>query len=139
MSLFGKAIGNSVEIEEAVEALNGNMEEDVKNIVLTIASYILKFAGVGDNLEENKKKAMENIENGKAYRKFVELVAKQGGDINYLTNIPKAKYICELKAEENGFVVDLDAEKCGRVSLEIGAGRITKEDKIDHEARNYLK
>ena len=82
------------------------MEEDVKNIVLTIASYILKFAGFGDDLEANKKKAMENIENGKAYKKFIELVGKQGGDT---------------------------------VSLEIGAGRMTKEDKIDHLARNCLK
>ena len=115
------------------------MEEDIKNIVLTIASYILKFAGFGDDLEANKKKAMENIENGKAYKKFMELVSKQGGDTKYLENIPKAKYVCELKAEKEGFVVDLDAEKCGRVSLEIGAGRMTKEDKIDHLARNCLK
>ena len=76
--------GNSLEIREATLALNGDIEEDVKEIVLEIVSYILKLAGKGDNLEENKQKAMEVIENGKAYNKFKELVQKQDGDIQYL-------------------------------------------------------
>ena len=63
---IGKMIGNSLEIEEARDALNGNMQEDVKAIVLEIVSYILKLAGLGDDLEENKKRALENIQNRKS-------------------------------------------------------------------------
>ena len=87
------------------------MEEDIKEIVLQISAYILKLAGFGDFLEENKKKILENIENGKAYAKFLELVKKQGGDVDYLNNIPRAKFIVEVKSEEEGFVGMLDAEK----------------------------
>ena len=87
------------------------MEEDVRKIVLEISAYILKLAGFGDSLEENKKKALENIENGKAYIKFLELVKKQGGDVEYLNNIPKANFVVEVKSEEEGFVRVLDAEK----------------------------
>ncbi len=67
---IGKTIGNSLEIEETVQALKGNMEEDVKEIVLELASRILKLAGVGENLEENKKKAITNIENRQSISKI---------------------------------------------------------------------
>lgn len=108
------------------------MEEDVKEIVLEIASYILKLAGYSDNIEENKEKVISNIQNGKAYNKFLELVKIQGGDIKYLENIPKAKYVKEVKSDNSGYVTKLNAEKCGRVSLELGAGRKKTEDKIDN-------
>ncbi|MDE5830794.1 MAG: pyrimidine-nucleoside phosphorylase, partial [Clostridia bacterium] len=93
-----------MEIEEAKNALNGQMEEDVRNIVLEISSHILKLAGLGEDLEENKKRVIENIQNGLAYKKFVELIEKQHGDKNYLENIPKAKYIIPVKAEKSGYV-----------------------------------
>lgn len=63
---IGKNIGNSLEIEEALDALNGKMEEDVKEIVLTLSAYIMKLAGLGEDIEENKKKAVRNIENRKS-------------------------------------------------------------------------
>ncbi len=88
------------------------MEDEVKEIVLEISSNILKLAGFGDDLEENKKKVLENIQNGKAYEKFIELISRQGGDTNFLKDIPKAKYIEEIKSEQNGYVTKLDAEKC---------------------------
>lgn len=106
--------GNSLEIREATLALNGDIEEDVKEIVLEIVSYILKLAGKGDNLEENKQKAIEVIENGKAYEKFKELVQKQGGDISYLEKMSKAKYITEVKAEAKGYITNLNARDCRR-------------------------
>lgn len=112
--------GNSLEIREAILALNGDIEEDVKEIVLEIVSYILKLAGKGDNLEENKQKAMEVIENGKAYNKFKELVQKQDGDIQYLEDIPKAKYIVEVNAEEKGYITNLNARTCRRGSNRLG-------------------
>lgn len=121
-----KQFGNSLEVEEAVNALRGNMEEDVKQIVLEISSYILKLAGLGENLDENKKRVIENIENGLAYKKFIELVEKQNGDITYLENIPKAKYIIQVKSEKSGYVNTLDAKRCGEVSLYLGARKNKK-------------
>lgn len=109
---IGKNIGNSLEIEEAVKALKGDMQEDVKKVVLELVAYILKLAGKGDNLEVNKQMAMQEIENGKAYEKFLELVKKQGGDIEYLDNIPKAKYVSAVHSEKSGYISDLNAQIC---------------------------
>ena len=130
----GHAVGNSLEIIEVVECLKGNMPEDIKEIILTIGSYIIKLAGRGDNLEENKKVLLENIENGKALAKFKELVSNQGGNVKYLedtSKFEKTKYIMEVISNEDGYVKNLDAEKIGVASVHLGAGRVKKEDDID--------
>lgn len=154
---LGRNVGNTLEVIEAVEALKGNIAEDVKNVVLELGSNMLKLAGKGDNLEENKCKMMENIANGKALEKFKELVANQGGDVSYIENTNKferAKYILPvilskvannvknqetgIKTNENitedlidGTVKELKAEEVGKLSVFLGGGRIKKEDKID--------
>lgn len=130
----GYAVGNSLEIKEVVECLKGNIPEDVKEIILTLGSYIIKLAGRGNNLEENRKMLIENIKNGKALEKFKELVANQGGDVSYIedtSKFEKAKYIMPVYADENGYVKALDAKKIGVTSVHIGAGRVKKEDSID--------
>lgn len=130
----GYAVGNSLEVKEAVEALKGNMQEDVKEIVLTIGSYIVKLAGIGNNIEENKSMILENISNGKAYKKFLELVVNQGGDITFIEDLEKfekAKYILPIISDKSGYVKVLEAERIGRESVALGAGRIRKEDSID--------
>ena len=130
----GFAVGNSLEIIEVVECLKGNIPEDVKEIILTIGSYIIKLSGKGDNLEENRKKIMEQIENGAALKKLEELVNNQGGDISFVqdTNkFEKAKYVMEVKSSQNGYVKKLNAEKVGVTSVHLGAGRVKKEDSID--------
>ena len=73
----GYSIGNSLEIIEAVECLKGNLTEDIKEIVMTLGSYMLKLAGVGEDIEENRERIIANIKNGKAYEKFLELVDRQ--------------------------------------------------------------
>ena len=131
----GKAIGNSLEIIEAIECLKGNIPEDIKEIVLGLGSYIIKLAGRGENLEENKEKMLESIKSGKAYYKFLELVQKQNGDISYIENpknFKEATYILPVVSEISGYVAELNAEKVGRISVDLGAGRIRKEDEIDH-------
>lgn len=130
----GYSIGNSLEIIETVECLKGNIPQDIKEIITTIGSYIIKLAGMGDNLEENKLKILENIQNGKAYNKFLELVQNQNGDIEYIKNtnkFEKAKYILPVISNKDGFVSSLNAEKIGKISVNLGAGRIKKEDNID--------
>ena len=79
---LGYAVGNTLEIKEAVNALKGDMPEDLKEVVLECGSYMIKLAGLGNNIEENKNKMLENIKNGKAYKKFLEMVQNQGGEIN---------------------------------------------------------
>lgn len=130
----GYAVGNALEIIEVVECLKGNLPEDVKEIILTIGSYIVKLSGNGDNLEENRQKMMTQIENGEALNKFIELVDNQGGDSSYLkdtTKFEKTKYVMEVLAQENGYVSKLNAEKIGVTSVHLGAGRVKKEDDID--------
>ena len=130
----GYAIGNTLEIIETIECLRGNIPEDIKEIITTIGSYIIKLAGQGDNLEENKLRILENIKNGKAYNKFLELVHNQNGDIEYIKNtdkFKKAKHILPVISDKEGYVSSLNAEKVGKISVCLGAGRIKKEDDID--------
>lgn len=130
----GYAVGNSLEIIEVVECLKGNMPEDIKEIILTIGSYIIKLAGKGDNLIENRKKIVECINCGKALEKFKELVNNQGGDVSYIQDVnkfEKAKYIIPVISEKSGYVKSLNAEKIGVTSVHLGAGRVKKEDSID--------
>lgn len=136
---IGKNIGNSLEVEEALLALQGKMEKDVKEIVLTLGAQIIKLAGISSDIEKNKKMILENLENGKAYNKFIELVKKQYGDVEYLKHIEKAKYIFPVEAKESGYVEKLNAEKLGKAALNLGAGRIKKEDKIDYTAGIVLE
>ena len=138
----GKAVGNTLEILETIECLKGNIPEDIKEIILGIGSYIIKLAGEGDNLEENRNKILENIKNGKAYNKFLELVANQNGDISYIENpekFEKAKYVIPVYAEKSGYVEKLDARKIGVTSVDLGAGRVKKEDGIDHSVGIWLE
>lgn len=131
---IGYSIGNSLEIIEAVEALNGNMQDDVKDIILSLGSYMMKLAGKGDDIEQNKKMIKENINNKKALNKFKELIKNQGGDVSYIEDTSKferAKYIIPIKSEKMGYIKSMDNEKIGYISSSLGAGRLKKEDKIN--------
>ena len=131
----GYAVGNTLEVIEAIEVLKGNiMPEDVKNIITELGGNMLLLANKVSSLEEGKNKILENILNGKAYNKFLELVKNQGGDISYIedTNkFEKAKYIEPIIAEKDGKIIKLDAYTVGKMSVYLGAGRIRKEDDID--------
>lgn len=131
---LGYAIGNALEVIEAVNFLRGDMPEDLKQVVLELGSYMIQLAGKGEKLEENKKKLLENIENGEAYKKFIQLVQKQGGDINYieeLEKLPKAKYIEPIYSEKDGYVEEINSKEVGKLAGILGAGREKKEDAID--------
>jgi len=131
---LGFAVGNSLEIIEAIEFLQGKMAEDLKQVVLELGAYMIKLAGKGSNIEENKKMLLENIQNGKAYNKFIELVQNQGGDIEYVkdvTKFEKARIIQEVISTTEGYVQEINAEEIGKLSCDLGAGRKTKKDKID--------
>ena len=132
---LGTMVGNTLEVIEAIEALKGNMQDDVKNVVLELGAYILKLDGKGDNIQENKEKIEQVISNGEAYRKFLQLVENQGGDISYIENtekFTKAKYKMQVEAVKTGYVQKLNAEDVGKIAMHLGAGRMKKEDNIDY-------
>lgn len=131
---LGYAIGNNLEVIEAVKFLKQDMQEDVKEVVLELGAYMIKLAGLGENIEENKQKILQKIKTGEAYQKLVELVKNQGGDTTYLDDTDrfvKAKYILEVKAKEDGYIASIHARRVGELSGYLGAGRVRKEDPID--------
>ena len=132
---LGYAVGNSLEVIEAINFLKGNMPEDLKEVVLELGAYMIKLAGKGENISENKIKMIENIKNGKGYEKFLQLIENQGGDISYIKDVnkfPKAKYVEKLYSIKSGYIKNMDAKKIGEIVCELGAGRIRKEDGIDN-------
>lgn len=139
---LGYAVGNSLEVIEAIQCLKGDLPNDVKEVVLEIGSYMLKLAGKGNNINENKEKIKKAIEDGSGFKKLKELVKNQGGDISCLEDMnkfKKAEYILPVISEKTGIVTKLDAEKIGTISCKLGAGREKKEDKIDESVRNCFK
>ena len=111
------------------------MQEDVKEIVLSLGSNMMKFAGKGDNIEENKRKILKCIENKQALNKFKELVKNQGGDVSFIddtSKFDKAKHIIPVVSETEGYVKSMNNEKIGYISSKLGAGRLHKEDDINN-------
>ena len=133
---LGYNVGNNLEVIEAIKALKGNIAPDVKDVILKLGAEMLRLAKGGD-IEENKKLIEENLQNGKAFEKFKELVQNQGGDVSYIENtdkFEKAKYIVPVISDKQGNIIKLKAEKIGKASCELGAGRQRKEDNIDFSA-----
>ena len=131
---LGYAVGNNIEIIETINFLKGDMPEDLKEIVFEVGAYMIKLAGLGDDLDENKNRMLECIKNGKAFEKFVELIKEQEGDISYIMDIekfPKAKYIEPVLSTKAGYIQEMNAEEIGELACFLGAGRIRKEDDID--------
>ena len=131
---LGYAVGNILEVIEAVRILKGEVIHDVEEVVLELGAYMIQLAGKGENIDKNKEKLKENLQNGKAYQKFLELVGNQGGDISYLENLEKfekANVIEPVYSEHTGYICEIDAKKVGEIACYLGAGRIQKEDVID--------
>ncbi len=133
---LGKAVGNTLEVIEVINFLKGDMPDDLKTVVIELANHMMKLAGKGSNYEENKKIILEKLKSGEAYKKFLEMVKNQGGDISYIENIDKfekAKYIEEIKSKKTGYIQSINAEEIGILAKNLGAGRIRKSDKIDSQ------
>lgn len=130
---LGHYIGNSLEVVEAVETLKGNGPADLTELSVLLAAKLLELAGKGD-FEECKALAKSKIDDGSALERLAEMVALQGGDAEYIRNpslFEAAKYKCEIKAPESGYIVHMDTAGIGSVCVELGAGRLRKEDSID--------
>ena len=131
---LGYAIGNSLEVIEAINTLKGNGPKDLLELTLTLGSYMLILGKKASSFEEGYNMLLENIKNGKALEKLKEFVKAQGGDEKYIDNtncFEKASFIIEVKAEKSGIISKIHAEKLGLIAMELGAGRVTKESEID--------
>ena len=131
---LGYFVGNTLEVIEAVKALHGDMADDLKEVVFTICKQMLKLAGRKESDAKLEEEIWDVINSGKAFDKFVQLAQRQGADVSYLYDLnkfEKAPIIIPVVSEENGYVKELNAEKVGRISISLGAGRKSKEDEID--------
>ncbi|MCH4392616.1 MULTISPECIES: pyrimidine-nucleoside phosphorylase [Staphylococcus] len=131
---LGRAIGNALELKEAIDTLNGKGPEDLTELVLTLGSQMVVLANRAKTLEEARQLLNEAIENGSALEKFKTFLENQGGDASVVDApelLPTATYQIEYKAQSSGVVSELIANEIGIASMMLGAGRQTKEDEID--------
>ena len=131
---LGLAVGNILEVKEAIEALNGRAPEDLKDACMTLASYMLLGAGRVTEIAEAKELLEETIRSGAALHKLAEFVEAQGGDKRYVyepDRFPKASLTYEVKASKDGYISAMNTEEVGLTSLILGGGRETKESEID--------
>lgn len=138
---LGFAVGNSLEVCEAISVLKGKQKGDLYEVSVELAANMLMLTS-GRSLEECRIDVREVIENGKAFEKLKEIVAAQGGDTYVLDDtdlFKKADFSFDIKAETSGYISKLDSEKIGKSSVLLGAGRNEKKDKIDHSAGIILR
>ncbi|AUS17843.1 MULTISPECIES: pyrimidine-nucleoside phosphorylase [Bacillus] len=131
---LGFAIGNALEVQEAIDTLRGEGPEDLNELVLTLGSQMVVLAKKAETLEEARTKLQEVMKNGKALEKFKEFLSNQGGDASVVddpSKLPQAAYKIDVPAKEAGVVSEIVADEIGVAAMLLGAGRATKEDEID--------
>ncbi|MDT0901671.1 pyrimidine-nucleoside phosphorylase [Staphylococcus pseudintermedius] len=131
---LGRAIGNALELQEAIDTLKGEGPEDLTELVLTLGSQMVVLAQKAKDLDEARGMLQEVIDNGKALEKFKTFLSNQGGDASVVdepSKLPTAQYQFELPAKRSGVVSEMIANEIGIASMMLGAGRQTKEDVID--------
>lgn len=131
---LGMAVGNILEVKEAIDTLKGNGPGDFVELIETLASYMLILGGAAKDFDEGLMRVRESIQSGKALDKFKQFVAAQGGDTKYIDHpelFEQADIIEEIRSEQDGFVGSIDAQEMGICSLILGGGRETKESVID--------
>ncbi|AJE52337.1 pyrimidine-nucleoside phosphorylase [Paenibacillus polymyxa] len=131
---LGLAIGNSLEVKEAIDTLCGEGPKDLEELCMALGSQMVFLAGKADSLEDAEEKLKEVILNGKALEKFKEFIANQGGDasvVDHPERLPQAQYLIEVPAKQDGVVAEIVADEIGTAAMLLGAGRATKESEID--------
>lgn len=131
---LGLAIGNSLEVKEAIDTLRGEGPKDLEELCMALGSQMVFLAGKAESLENAEEKLKEVIRNGKALEKFKEFIANQGGDasvVDHPERLPQAQYLIEVPAKQNGVVAEIVADEIGTAAMLLGAGRATKESEID--------
>lgn len=133
---LGYAIGNALEVKEAIETLNGQGQEDFVELCIALASEMLYLSGIGER-KTCENLAKKSLSDGSAKETFRKMIKAQGGEekvVDDTSLLPKAKYCYEIKAKTDGFIASVDTEKYGLCALSLGAGRNKVGDKIDFSA-----
>lgn len=131
---LGFAIGNALEVKEAIDTLSGKGPKDLEELCLTLGSYMVLLAGKAESLEEARTMLVEVMNNGKALQTLKIFLEAQGGDgsvVDQPETLPQAKYVIELEAQEDGYISEIIADAVGTAAMLLGAGRATKESQID--------
>ncbi|PGT83739.1 pyrimidine-nucleoside phosphorylase [Bacillus sp. AFS040349] len=131
---LGYAIGNALEVKEAIDTLSGKGPKDLEELCLTLGSYMVYLAEKANSLEEARKMLVEVMENGEALTTLKTFLEAQGGDgsvVDQPEKLPQAAYQFELEAKSDGYVSEIIADSVGTAAMLLGAGRATKESEID--------
>lgn len=134
-SPLGRTIGNALELREAIETLRGEGQKGFTEFIIDAGEIMLMQGGAYNSKEEARKTLRENIKNGAAFEKLLEMVKAQGGDVEEIkdpSKLPKAKYVSEIKAREGGYISKIHSQNLGRLSMLLGGGREKKDDKINY-------
>ncbi len=139
---LGYAIGNALEVMEAIDTLKGKGPDDLTELCLTLGAHMIVLGGKTADIAEAKQILKQKLENGEALAKFAELISAQGGDPAVLEQtelLPQAALTVEVTAEEGGYVGSIQAEQLGLAAMLLGAGRATKEAQIDYAVGLVLR
>ncbi len=139
---LGSYIGNWLEVYESIKVLQNESEGDLLTLSTTLSGAMIYLGGKASSIKEGIEISLELIKNGKAFKKFVEIVKLQGGNTKVIETpdrFPKAKYSEAVAANRSGYLINTDNYEIGMAALELGAGRKTKEDKIDPKAGIIMK
>ena len=131
---LGFAIGNALEVKEAIDTLKGHGPEDLNELCYTLGSQMVVLGGKASTIEEARKMLEEVVANGKALEVLKKFIAAQGGDASVVddpSRLPQAKYVSEIPAKQAGYIAKIEAEDIGTAAMLLGAGRATKESEID--------
>lgn len=131
---LGEAVGNALELREAIETLHGRGPEDFREHCMIVASHMLVIGKKARNFHTARKMVEQALKDGSAFRKFRELVIAQGGDVQYVDDpekLPKARYVEQVIAGREGYLAEVHAREVGETAVDLGAGRAKKGDIID--------
>ncbi|MGX4669508.1 pyrimidine-nucleoside phosphorylase [Cerasibacillus sp. JNUCC 74] len=131
---LGNAIGNALEVSEAIETLRGSGPKDLTELCLTLGSQMVVLAKQAESIDEARAKLEANLHNGKALQQFKVFLESQGGDASVVDNpekLPQASYQIELPAKSSGIIAEIVADDIGTAAMMLGAGRATKDAEID--------
>ncbi len=139
---LGFAIGNSLEVKEAIEILKDKGPEDLRNLCLVLGAHMLKLGGAVNNYKEGKNRLEKTLKEGTAFDKFKEMITAQGGNPKIVDNpelLLQAKHCTKIKADKSGYVQKIDSRLIGESAMLLGAGREKKESEIDLSVGIILK
>lgn len=132
---LGRAVGNALELREAIDTLHGRGPADFTEHCLSVATYMLRLGAKAASVDEGRRLAQSLLDEGHAWRKFLELVEAQGGDVSYAEQpdrLPRASIVCDVPSPHSGYLARVDALEIGLTAVTLGAGREKKGDPIDY-------